>query len=106
ILNPQSTMHLVSHDRVPDVSAVNSQMICAAGHRFKFKERSSQQPLEHCELRLRLLALLHHAPLWPLVGIAPDRRANRARISFDLSVYERDVSLLDQPFSEMLRQYR
>ena len=39
-------MYFVSHDRMPDVRAVNSQLISAPRHRFKFHKRRPGEALD------------------------------------------------------------
>src|SRR4030095_11424934 len=99
-----SSVHSVSNNRMIDVSAVNSKLVCTTSYRFQLNQRCAGESIHNLEFRLCRLALIHNAPLRFLILIATDRGFYRARFSVKRAAYQSKITLLHKSLSKMARQ--
>ena len=73
-------------------------------HRLQLDERPPPAPLQHAQTRLRSLPAFEHAPARARLLVAAYGRVDCLRVPFDPPAHDREVTLLDEPTVEVLRE--
>src|SRR5205085_8600440 len=94
----------VADDRVARVRAVYAQLVRAPRHRLQLDERPRPAPLQHAQTRLRGLPAFEHAPARARLLVAAYGRGHCPHVIFDSPAHDREVTLLDEPPVEVLRE--
>src|ERR1044071_2067526 len=88
-----SAVHSVSGNRMTDMSAVNSELVCTTGYRFQLNKRTVSESINNLEVRLCRFTLIHYAPLRYLIRIPTYRSFYRARFRAKRADYQSKITL-------------
>jgi hypothetical protein len=95
---------LVADDGVAHVGRVYAELVCAPGNGLHLDERCAPQSLYHAKTSFSRAALVHHPPLRPALGVAPDGGADASLILIDAAGYKGEVSFIYEPAPEVARK--
>ena|SRR5437660_3345572 len=88
-------VQLITDHWMTHMSAMYSELVGAPGDRLQFQKRGALESLDDFEARLCAFPILHYSPMRLQIRIAPDWRTNRSRFPIEVSVHQREISLLD-----------